>query len=124
MSSIDTCWTCGNSDIETVEKVALAIQQRHDDGSSFEREWANHHGLMRCDCDELIEFIRGRDKAFWDGMNRSLEEAINDETYQIDNIDIKTQAGLKMFKYFNDNYGSSVWGKVLEGIRDIEKELS
>jgi hypothetical protein len=61
---------------------------------------------------------------FWDGMNSSLEEAINDETYQLDNIDIKTQAGLKMFKYFNDNYGSSVWGKVLEGIRDIEKELS
>ena len=68
MSSIDTCWTCGNSDIETVEKVALAIQQRHDDGSSFEREWTNHHGLMRCDCDELIEFIRGRDKAFWNGI--------------------------------------------------------
>jgi len=66
---------CGNSNIETVEKVALAIQQRHDDGSSFEREWTNHHGLMRCDCDELIEFIRGRDKTFWDGMNRSLEQA-------------------------------------------------
>ena len=25
MSSIDTCWTCGNSDIEAIEKVALAI---------------------------------------------------------------------------------------------------
>jgi hypothetical protein len=36
---------------------------------------------------------------------------------------IKTQAGLEMFKYFNDNYGSSVWGKVLEGIKAIEKEL-
>lgn len=59
MSSIDTCWTCGNSDIETIEKVALAIQQRHDEGSSFEREWTNHHGLMRCDCDELVQFIRG-----------------------------------------------------------------
>lgn len=75
MSSIDTCWTCGNSEIEAVKKVALAIQQRHDDGSSFEREWTNHHGLMRCDCSELIEFIRGRDKAFWDGMNSSLEQA-------------------------------------------------
>jgi hypothetical protein len=37
---------------------------------------------------------------------------------------IKTQAGQDMFKYFNDNYGSSVWGKVLEGIQAIEKELA
>ena len=71
----DETYQSDKSDIKTVEKVALAIQQRHDDGSSFEREWTNHHGLMRCDCDELIEFIRGRDKAFWDGMNRSLEQA-------------------------------------------------
>lgn len=49
--------------------------------------------------------------------------ACTDETYQADNIDIKTQAGLEMFKYFNDNYGSSIWGKVLEGIKSIEKEL-
>ena len=49
--------------------------------------------------------------------------ACNDETYQLDNIDIKTKAGLEMFKYFNDNYGSSVWGKVLEGIQAIEEEL-
>ena len=59
MSSIDTCWNCGESDIEAIEKVALAIQQRHDDGSYFGREWTNHHGLMRCDCAELVEFIRG-----------------------------------------------------------------
>jgi len=37
---------------------------------------------------------------------------------------IKTQAGLEMFKYFNDNFGSAVWGKVLEGIQAIEKELT
>ena len=36
---------------------------------------------------------------------------------------IKTQAGLDMFKYFNDNYGSSIWGPVLEGIKAIEKEM-
>jgi len=36
---------------------------------------------------------------------------------------IKTQAGLEMFEYFNTNYGSDVWGKVLEGIQAIEKEL-
>ncbi len=47
----------------------------------------------------------------------------HDETYQTDNIDIKTQAGLEMFEYFNANYGSNVWGKVLEGIKAIEKEL-
>ena len=37
--------------------------------------------------------------------------------------EIKTQAGKDMFKYFNDNYGSSIWGPVLEGIKAIEKEL-
>lgn len=36
---------------------------------------------------------------------------------------IKTQAGKDMFKYFNDNYGSVIWGPVLEGIKAIEKEL-
>ena len=36
---------------------------------------------------------------------------------------IKTQAGLEMFKYFNDNYGSAIWGPVLKGILAIEKEL-
>lgn len=39
-------------------------------------------------------------------------------------LQIKTQAGRDMFKYFNDNYGSSICGKVLEGIQAIEKELS
>ena len=47
----------------------------------------------------------------------------HDETYQTDNTGIKTQAGLEMFEYFNANYGSNVWGKVLEGIQAIEKEL-
>ena len=37
---------------------------------------------------------------------------------------IKTQAGLEMFRYFNDNYGSSIWGRVLEGIKAIEKEIA
>jgi hypothetical protein len=48
----------------------------------------------------------------------------HDETYQADKYGIKTQAGLEMFEYFNTNYGSSVWGKVLEGIKAIEEELS
>jgi hypothetical protein len=59
VSSIDTCWNCGESEIETIERVALAIQQRHDDGSIGGKEWTNHHGLDRCDCDELVQFIRG-----------------------------------------------------------------
>ena len=74
-SRIDTCWTCGDSAIEERERIALAIQKRHDDGSDFAKQWINHHGLDRCDCDELVEFIRGLDKTFWDGMNRSLEQA-------------------------------------------------
>ena len=59
MSSIDTCWNCGESEIETIERVAQLIQQRHDYGSIGGKEWTNHHGLMRCDCDELVQFIRG-----------------------------------------------------------------
>ena len=74
--------------------------------------------------EELLAKI-DKDKTFWDGMNSSLEEVFqtNDETYQSDKSDIKTQAGKDMFKYFNDNYGSSIWGKVLEGIKAIEEEL-
>jgi len=54
----DETYQTDKFDIETVEKVALAIQRRHDDGSSFDKQWTNHHGLMRCDCDELIQFVR------------------------------------------------------------------
>jgi len=57
-SRIDSCWTCGDSAIEERERIALAVQKRHDDGSDFNKEWSNHHGLDRCDCDELVEFIR------------------------------------------------------------------
>lgn len=39
-------------------------------------------------------------------------------------LGIKTQAGLEMFEYFNENYGSLIWGQVLKGIKEIEKELS
>jgi hypothetical protein len=45
--------------MEERERIALAIQQRHDDGSDFAKQWINHHGLDRCDCDELVQFIRG-----------------------------------------------------------------
>ena len=36
---------------------------------------------------------------------------------------IKTEAGKELFKYFNDNYGSIIWGPVLKGILAIEKEM-
>lgn len=38
--------------------------------------------------------------------------------------EFKTQAGLELFEYFNENYGSAIWGPVLKGIQAIEKELS
>ena len=36
--------------------------------------------------------------------------------------DIRTQAGKDLFKLINDNWGSSVWGPVLRGILEIERE--
>jgi hypothetical protein len=36
---------------------------------------------------------------------------------------IQTQAGLELFTYMNQNYGSAVWSKVLTGILAIEAEL-
>ena len=43
---------------EIITEIAQKVQNRHDDGSSFEKEWTNHHGLYRCDCDELVQFIK------------------------------------------------------------------
>lgn len=43
---------------EIITEIAQKVQNRHDDGSSFEKEWTNHHGLCRCDCDELVQFIK------------------------------------------------------------------
>lgn len=42
----------------TREKIAQEVQERHNDGADFDKNWTNHHGLFRCDCDELIKFIR------------------------------------------------------------------
>jgi len=36
--------------------------------------------------------------------------------------DIKTKAGKELFKRINMIYGSSVWGEVLRGIIEIERE--
>lgn len=37
---------------------------------------------------------------------------------------IKTEAGKALIVYMNEHYGSSIWGKVIEGVKAIEKELS
>ena len=37
--------------------------------------------------------------------------------------DIKTEAGKKLFNRINTLYGSIVWGEVLSGIIEIEKEM-
>ena len=37
--------------------------------------------------------------------------------------EFKTEAGKELFEYFNDNYGSGIWGPVLEGIKAIEREM-
>jgi len=43
--------------IDTVD-MAKMIKERHDMGSSFDKgQWTNHHGLDRCDCDALIEWV-------------------------------------------------------------------
>jgi len=36
---------------------------------------------------------------------------------------IKTKAGQELITYMNKYFGSSVWGKVIEGVKAIEKEL-
>jgi hypothetical protein len=36
---------------------------------------------------------------------------------------IKTDAGKELITYINQYYGSSVWGRVIEGVKAIEKEL-
>lgn len=37
---------------------------------------------------------------------------------------IKTDAGRELIIYMNKHYGSSVWGRVREGVRAIELELA
>ena len=43
--------------IDTKDLIFL-IKERHSRQSSFETgEWTNQHGLDRCDCEELIEWV-------------------------------------------------------------------
>jgi len=54
--------TLAMHDKDLREQIALEVQQRHDDNSSFDKKWTNHHGLDRCDCEELVAFIRSKNE--------------------------------------------------------------
>jgi hypothetical protein len=43
---------------ECRKELANEIWQRHLDGSDFKVQWTNHHGLERCDCEELVEWLK------------------------------------------------------------------
>jgi hypothetical protein len=36
---------------------------------------------------------------------------------------VKTKAGKELIIYMNKHFGSSVWGKVIDGVKAIEKEM-
>ena len=36
---------------------------------------------------------------------------------------IKTEAGKELIIYMNKHFGSSAWGRVIDGVKAIEKEL-
>lgn len=42
------------------QEFADMIKDRHTRLSSSE-EWTNHHGLYRCDCEELVEWVESLD---------------------------------------------------------------
>lgn len=44
-------------DQKTKQTIIEAIKFRHNDGGIGGKNWTNHHGLLRCDCDELVEFL-------------------------------------------------------------------
>jgi hypothetical protein len=62
--SVASSWRCPCSGCSKAAKkerqnIIQMIKQRHDNGSIGGTEWTNHHGLDRCDCDELIEWLEG-----------------------------------------------------------------
>jgi len=46
-------------DQKTKNEILAALKFRHNDASIGGNNWSNQHGLDRCDCDELFEFIEG-----------------------------------------------------------------
>ena len=51
------CTGCTKAAKKERHNIIEMIKQRHANGSSGGIEWTNHHGLERCDCDELIEWL-------------------------------------------------------------------
>ena len=37
---------------------------------------------------------------------------------------VKTEAGKELIIYMNQHFGSAVWGRVIDGVKAIEKELN
>lgn len=48
--------------IEIKDLISL-VKARHADGGIGGNNWTNHHGLERCDCDDLIEWLNELDGA-------------------------------------------------------------
>lgn len=46
------------------DQIADEVWQRHLDGSSGGTQWTNHHGLMRCDCEDLVYFIKNKKEMY------------------------------------------------------------
>jgi hypothetical protein len=46
-------------DQQTKQEIIAAVKFRHKDGGIGGTNWTNQHGLDRCDCDDLIEFLEG-----------------------------------------------------------------
>lgn len=49
----------------------------------------------------------------------SEHQPVND----LPHLRIKTEAGKEFWSYMNNNYGSSVWGRVEDGILAVEAEM-
>jgi hypothetical protein len=45
------------------KRLIEMIKDRHTNQSSFDTgEWTNHHGLDRCDCEDLVEWVESLDE--------------------------------------------------------------
>lgn len=45
-----------------IKDLIVMVKNRHELGQGHNGgEWTNHHGLERCDCDELVEWLNKLD---------------------------------------------------------------
>ena len=51
-------------DKELRDQIADEVWQRHLDGGIGGKQWTNQHGLLRCDCDELVYFIKNKKEMY------------------------------------------------------------